>query len=180
MFDAVETTEEVVEDQAHEQLVFRVADMLLAIPVLQVREIFDRTPLLSLPQAPPEVLGMIDVRSRSIAVIDFSQKLGHGPMEAHEGSRIVVLECNALSPDEDDDAEGSPDDAQLLAILTDGVVGVTALEQADDQHLPTVGERWDATCMTNLGRLPTGEVVIRLDLEVMFGGDDYRVFSARA
>ncbi|MEM9387866.1 MAG: chemotaxis protein CheW [Pseudomonadota bacterium] len=174
MFDAVETTEETVDDEVHEQLVFRVADMLLAIPVLQVREIFDRTPLLSLPQAPPEVLGMIDVRSRSIAVIDFAQKLGHGPMQAHEGSRIVVLECDGLS----DAGDGSTDDTQLLAVLTDGVVGVTALEETDDQHLPTVGERWDATCVTNLGRLPTGEIVIRIDLEVMFGGEDYRVFSS--
>lgn len=177
MFDTVEAVEEIVEEEVDEQLVFRVDDMLLAIPVRCVREIFDRTPLLALPQSPPYVLGMIDVRSRSIAVVDFAQKLGHGAMASHEGSRIVVLECN-WARDEEDEAGAADGDPPLLAILTDGVVGVTALEESEDQSLPPVGERWDAACMTNLGRLPTGEVVIRVDLGAMFDGEEDRLFAS--
>ncbi len=178
MFEAVESEDVVVEDEVHEQLVFRIGEMLLAIPVLGVREILDRTPFLALPRTPPYVLGMVDVRSRSIAVIDFAQKLGAGPMSTHEGSRIVVLEFASATDAREPVSDGGADSARLIAILTDGVVGVTALEESEDQSIPPMGEPWDTQFMTSLGRLASGELVIRIDLEALFTDEDQRLFAS--
>lgn len=174
MFDVSEAVEEVVHDEAHEQLVFRMGDMLIAIPVLLVREILDRTPYIPLPRAPHYVLGMIDVRAESIAVIDLSQRLGNGATQEHESSRIIVLELPAPGASEADDAPQAP---RVLAILTDGVVAVTALDEADDQQVPEVGEEWSADFILGLGRLKEGQIVIRADLQRVFHAEHYQLFG---
>ena len=158
-------------EAVREKLVFRLADMLLAIPVTYVREIFDQRPLIPLPSAPHHVLGMMDVRGQSIAVVDFAQKLGHGMLEAHEGSRIVVLELESH-------ASAKPAaQIETIAILTDGVVSVAELEESGSQDVPNVGESWSADFITGLGRFD-GEVVLELDLERVFGnGDQPNLFA---
>ena len=50
-----------------------------AAPVSRVREILDLRPIARLPRAPAELLGVIDVRGRSIPVVDLRCLLGLPP-----------------------------------------------------------------------------------------------------
>lgn len=175
--DFTEAADEAQDDTVRERLVFRIGEMLIAIPVLYVREILDRTPCLPLPRAPHYVLGMIDVRSRSIAVLDFAAKLGCDALREHEGSRIVVLDL--LQGRTGREAGAAADGGGLLAILTDGVVSVAELDEARSEGVPAVGEQWDDAFIVGLARL-NGEVVIEVDLAQIFVDEPDLLFRARA
>ncbi|MEO0971638.1 MAG: chemotaxis protein CheW [Pseudomonadota bacterium] len=166
------------EDEVTEQLVFRMGDSLVSIPVLYVREILDRTPYSVLPRAPHHVLGMIDVRGTMIAVLDFAQKMGAAPMQEHPGSRIVVLEFEQ-DPTVMDVHALEPQETQLIAILTDGVVAVTALDAADVQQIPPIGELWNSDFILGVAKLD-GTPVIRLDLQCLFGDEQPLLFNMPA
>src|ERR1700684_4141723 len=65
---------------------------VFAVPVEAVVEILDMRPMFRLPDAPSYLAGLIDVRGRSVPVIDLRVKLGLPPAEATETTRIMVLE----------------------------------------------------------------------------------------
>lgn len=155
-----------------ERVVFRIGDMLLAITVAHVREILDVTSYTAIPQAPSYVLGMIDVRSTFIAVLDFAQRLGYAPSEQHSGSRILVLDFGAQARAEggDHDDEGATEATKLIGVLTDGVVTVAELEEGSAQDLPFIGEQWQQEVVTNVARLE-GEAVVEIDLEQMLSDE---------
>src|SRR5690606_39620237 len=53
-----------------------VAEDLFAAPIERVQEILEMRPIARLPRAPANLLGMIDVRSRAVPVIDLRATLG--------------------------------------------------------------------------------------------------------
>ena len=58
-----------------------VADELFAAPVERVHEILDARPVARLPQAPANLLGMIDVRGEGVPVLDLRLTLGREPAQ---------------------------------------------------------------------------------------------------
>jgi CheW-like domain len=65
---------------------------LFAVPVETVLEILDMREMFRVPDAPPHLAGLIDVRGRSVPVIDLRVKLGLAAVAATHGTRIMVLE----------------------------------------------------------------------------------------
>ncbi len=55
---------------------FKVADQLFGVPVGQVQDILTLSAIASVPLAPPEVRGMINLRGRIVTVIDVRMRLG--------------------------------------------------------------------------------------------------------
>ena len=72
-----------------------VADEIFAAPVGKVQEILDMRPIARLPQAPSNLLGMIDVRGQGVPVLDLRLTLGMEPKDDTENTRIVVLSSTA-------------------------------------------------------------------------------------
>src|SRR3569623_1577061 len=68
-----------------------VAGDLFAAPVAKVQEILDPQPIARLPQAPANLLGMIDVRGQGIPVLDLRLTLGLEAAENTENTRFIVL-----------------------------------------------------------------------------------------
>jgi purine-binding chemotaxis protein CheW len=68
---------------------------LFAVPVEAVLEILDMREMFRVPDAPPRLAGLIDVRGRSVPVIDLRVKLGLAPVAATHGTRIMVREVLA-------------------------------------------------------------------------------------
>src|SRR3569623_1134180 len=69
-----------------------VAGVLFAAPIEKVQEILDMRPVARLPQAPPNLLGMIDVRGQGVPVVDLRLTLGLPGAEDNENTRIIVLQ----------------------------------------------------------------------------------------
>lgn len=68
-------------------LSFRVADEDYAVPILQVQEIIGLTKTTVIPNTPPHVLGVINLRGTVVPVLDLRQKFG---MPAAERTRTTV------------------------------------------------------------------------------------------
>ncbi|PIW27573.1 MAG: chemotaxis protein CheW [Rhodospirillales bacterium CG15_BIG_FIL_POST_REV_8_21_14_020_66_15] len=72
---------------------FRVRKQLFGIPVLMVQDILSPDRIASIPLAPPEVRGSINLRGRIVTVIDVRVRLGLPPSkEASENAMAVTVE----------------------------------------------------------------------------------------
>ncbi|HEY4201648.1 MAG TPA: chemotaxis protein CheW [Devosiaceae bacterium] len=136
-----------------------VAKELFAAPVERVQEILDMRPIARLPQAPLNLLGMIDVRGRGIPVLDLRLTLGLDPVEDTENTRIVVLTVNG------------PTDSVTVGLKTDRVFEVTVLDEDRLDPPPTVKGDWSGDCIAGIGRR-NGSFVTVLDLDRLLGGMD--------
>ena len=133
-----------------------VADELFAAPVEKVQEILDMRPIARLPQAPGNLLGMIDVRGQGIPVVDLRLTLGLPAAVDSENTRIIVL---AL--------EGQTGDLRL-GLRADRVFEVTILDEEELDPPPAVSGAWTGRCIAGIGRR-NGRFVTVLDLERLLG-----------
>ncbi|EWY41629.1 chemotaxis protein CheW [Skermanella stibiiresistens SB22] len=132
---------------------------VFAVPVGKVREILDVRAISSLPHAPAYLLGIIDVRGRSIPVIDLRVKLGMPAVPATPDSRIIVTELAAAGR------------VLVLGLLADRVFEVTAMDGDRMDPPPDIGARWEARCVVGVGRRGDGFVIV-FDLEKLFADED--------
>ena len=63
---------------------FYIADQMFGIPVLKVQDILQPQHIASIPLAPPEVKGSINLRGRIVTVIDVRVRLGLKPKATKE------------------------------------------------------------------------------------------------
>jgi len=139
-----------------------VAGELFAAPVEQVQEILDTRPIARLPQAPPNLLGMIDVRGRGIPVLDLRLTLGLEPAADTENTRIIVLTVR-------------PKDTVLtVGLRADRVFEVTVLDADELSPPPAISGAWTGRSIAGIGRR-NGQFVTVLDLNCLLGSTDIPV-----
>ncbi len=142
-----------------------VGDELFAAPVSRVQEILDMRPIARLPQAPPHLLGMIDVRGQGVPVLDLRLTLGMAGAEDNENTRIVVLSIAAASGE------------VVLGLRADRVFEVTVLDSDTLDPPPAIQTGWSGHCIEGIGRR-NGLFVTVLDLDRLLG--DAAGFASRA
>ncbi len=122
-------------------MTFGLGEAVFALPVTLVQEILDARPVSRLPNAPPHLLGVIDVRGTSVAVADLRHLVGEPPREDAPDTRFVVLLL-------EHEGECLP-----VALRVDRVIEVTGL---DDDRLDPVAAAgllaWDPGMVAGLGR----------------------------
>lgn len=146
-------------DETIQYLTCGAGDETFALNVAQVREVLDVCPFSKVPNMPPFVRGMIDVRGQAVPVIDLRVKFGMAPAETTDSSRIMVLEVVV---------DGR---ALVIGALTDRVFEVTALDSGDVMPPPEIGTRWRSDIIRGIGRR-NGKFVIVLNLNKVFTMDD--------
>jgi purine-binding chemotaxis protein CheW len=112
---------------------------VFAVPVDTVVEILDMRPMFRLPEAPPYLAGLIDVRGRSVPVIDLRVKLGLPATATTETTRILVLEITI---------EGRP---LALGLIADRVFEVMGSISGRSRHRPTSASNGAPTTSTASG-----------------------------
>jgi purine-binding chemotaxis protein CheW len=133
-----------------------VGDELFAAPVESVQEILDMRPIARLPQAPANLLGMIDVRGQGIAVLDLRLTLGLEPADNTENTRIIVLTI-------------APSGRGLtVGLRADRVYEVTVLDAVELEPPPAVDGARLGQSIAGIGRR-NGQFVTVLDLDQLFG-----------
>lgn len=143
---------------AHEPrtyVTFELAEQIFAVDVADVREILDLQPISKLPNAPPDLLGMIDVRGEGIAVIDLPSRLGLMSQNSPKDSRIVVFELGA-----------SP--RKPVGVIADQVLSVVAIVETDIEPSPEAMTHWQPGAMTGVARVE-GQLIMMLALDQLFG-----------
>ncbi|MGG7565345.1 chemotaxis protein CheW [Rhodovulum sp. DZ06] len=122
-----------------------------AVPVERVQEILDLRPVARLPRNASAMLGMIDVRGRSVPVADLRALLGLGcGMDDHD-TRILVLSLS---------------DGRVAGLKTDRVYEVAALDRGALERPRGDGPRMDA--VAGIGRRD-GAFVAVLDADRLLG-----------
>ena len=139
---------------------FSVADDLFAVPIERVQEILELRAIARLPQSPSNLLGMIDVRTRGVPVIDLRTTLGRAVVEDTPATRIVVLSIE----------NGG---RQLtVGLKTDRVLDETTLDPP-----PEFGTGWVTHAIAGIGRR-NGAFVTVFDLDRLLGTTELPPASA--
>ncbi|MGQ0621037.1 MAG: chemotaxis protein CheW [Panacagrimonas sp.] len=68
---------------------FELAGQLYGVPILAVQEVLADAEVEPVPGAPPEVLGVINLRGQIVSVIDLHRRLGLAPSTRERGPLIV-------------------------------------------------------------------------------------------
>ena len=134
-----------------------VAEDLFAAPIERVQEILEMRPIARLPRAPANLLGMIDVRSRAVPVIDLRATLGLPLVVDTPNTRIVVLWIKSGGRD------------LTVGLKTDRVFEVTVLDDPELDPPPEAAVTWNAHAIAGIGRR-NGAFVTVFDLDQLFGG----------
>jgi purine-binding chemotaxis protein CheW len=139
---------------------------IFAVPVETVVEILDMRPVSRIPEAPPYLAGLIDVRGRGVPVIDLRVKLGLAATAATENTRILVLEIPLAGRH------------LSLGLIADRVLEVLALDLDQLEPPPDIGITWRSDYIRGVGRRGDGFVVI-FDLARLFSSEETALLDGR-
>lgn len=138
---------------------------VFGVPVNAVLEILDMRPVFRVPEAPNYMLGLIDLRGRSVPVLDLRTKLGLPSIPASETTRILVIELVV---------SGRP---LVLGLVADRVFEVIAFDAKDIEPAPDIGVRWRSQYIRGVGHRDARFVVI-FDLPRLFSTEDAIAIAA--
>ncbi|MBI5162948.1 MAG: chemotaxis protein CheW [Magnetospirillum sp.] len=139
---------------------------VFAVGVETVREILDVGAIVRLPNAPPFLIGLSDVRGQAVPVIDLRIKLGLPATPYTENTRIVVLDIPA---------GGRP---MVLGLLADRVFEVTALDGGGADPAPEIGVRWRSEYIRGIGRRGDSLVIV-FNLSRLLSSDEVALLDGR-
>jgi purine-binding chemotaxis protein CheW len=94
-------------------VILRVANREYALPVAQVIEILRMVAVTPLPESPPWIAGILNLRGKGVPVMDLRHRLGLPVLPADVNAHIVVLEVRG----------------QLLGLIADEVIEILLLSR---------------------------------------------------
>jgi purine-binding chemotaxis protein CheW len=156
-------------DNAHDKegkyLTFSLAGEEYGIGILKVKEIIGMITIRAIPQTPPHVKGVINLRGKVIPVIDLRLKFGMPSMDYTERTCIIVIEVSQELG------------YILIGILVDSVSEVLNIKRADIEDTPNFGARLNTDFI--LGMAKAGESIkILLDIDRVMSAEEVAALEA--
>jgi len=139
-------------------LTFALAQEEYGLPVLKVREIIKIMDITAVPQVPPHVKGVINLRGKVIPIIDLRLKFGMPTVDYTERTCIIVVEVELEAR------------RIMLGVIVDSVSDVLNIAADEIEATPDFGERLDTTYMQGVAKIK-GKVKIMLDLDRILAVD---------
>jgi purine-binding chemotaxis protein CheW len=150
---AMTTTKALQKGASELQLVsFEVSGEEFAVDILAVQEINRMMELTRVPQSPPEVEGVINLRGKIIPVLDLRRKFGMGSAERTEANRIIVVDVNK----------------KVLGFIVDKVHEVLRISSEIVEPAPAMACSINAEFISGVAKLED-RLIILLDLTRLFG-----------
>lgn len=138
-----------------------------AIPVTLVREILDYREPFRIPNGPPFLLGLTDLRGEGVTTVDLRVRLGLAPATPSLSTRILVVDVPI------------GDRLLTLGLVVDRVLDVSTVDTGEIGPAPDVGSRWASDYIAGIARRADGFVVF-IDMVRVFSGTDVAALSALA
>lgn len=127
---------------------FCLKDDLYAVDIMRIREIIRPQKLTPLPQAPPFVDGIINLRGAVIPVVDLRKRFAMEPRASSAATRLLIVRLSA----------------QTLGLVVDDVTEVITVPVKDIKPPPAVSEKGVGNNL--LGVCLSGEnMVMLLDID---------------
>ena len=127
---------------------FTVGDELFAVDILRVQEINRMMSLTKVPQSPPGVEGVINLRGRIIPVLDLRVQFGFPKSEQSEHTRIIVIEVKGST----------------IGFVVDSVREVMRINSNIVEPSPQMGTSIDSSYVSGVAKLDD-QLLILLELE---------------
>ena len=142
------------EVEADQYLVFTAQSQELGVQAMRVQEISQVLPVSHVPNAPPYIEGIMNLRGRIASVINFRKKFGFEPKEHDEDTRVIVVEL----------------DNYPIGITVDSVEEVVKIPDSSVQNLPeSTSTAESKEYITGIGMLDK-RLIILLDLDKVLTG----------
>jgi purine-binding chemotaxis protein CheW len=148
-------------------LTFTLAGEEYGIGILKVKEIIGIITITPIPQTPPYVKGVINLRGKVIPVIDLRLKFGLPLMEYTERTCIIVIEISKETGH------------ILIGILVDSVSEVLNIKGADIEDTPNFGTRLNTDFILGMAKAG-GAIKILLDIDRVMNADEVAALEKTA
>jgi purine-binding chemotaxis protein CheW len=140
-------------------LTFQLANEEFGIRVLKVREIMGMLDITAVPQTPPHVKGVINLRGKVIPVIDLRVKFGIPAVEYTQRTCIIVTQIQGENG------------LILMGTIVDGVSEVLNLAGPEIEDTPDFGENVTGGYLLGMAKVK-GKVKILLDIDRVLSAQD--------
>lgn len=130
---------------------FELAGQAYAVPITNVREILASPALTPLPDAPPVIEGVIDLRGTLIPVLDLAHLLAREGVERGPRARTVVVEVRGF----------------VIGFRVDRATQVVAASQDMMERLPALTREVGCLVVGSLVRQSDRPPILVLDLDVL-------------
>jgi purine-binding chemotaxis protein CheW len=141
--------------RAGKYLAFHLGAEEFGIPVLSVREIMGLQDITVVPQTPPHVRGVINLRGKVIPVIDLRLKFGLPSGEYGRRTSIIVVRLGEV----------------MMGVIVDGVSEVLNLTSAEIENTPDFGHGIETPYILGMAKTK-GKVRMLLDIEQILTTQD--------
>jgi purine-binding chemotaxis protein CheW len=145
--------------RAGKYLVFHLGEEEFGIQVQKVREIMGVQDVTQVPQTPPHVKGVINLRGKVIPVVDLRLKFNMPAREYTQRTCIIVVQIAG--------ARGT----MQMGVVVDGVSEVLNIAGADVEDTPSFGKEVEVPYVMGLAKLK-GKVKILLDIDQVMTARD--------
>lgn len=150
------------DDRAGKYLIFRLGSEEFGARVTKVREIMGIQDVTPVPQTPPFVKGVINLRGKVIPVVDLRLKFGLTP-EPYTARTCIIVIRTRVRPD------GS--DEWLMGIIVDEVAEVLTLTGHDIEDTPDFGTGAANTHLLGMAKVKD-KVKILLDIDQVLNNQE--------
>ena len=155
---------EAASDIAKQYLTFGLGAEIFAVDVAKAKEVLDNINITKVPQTPSYMLGVINLRSSVVPVIDMRLKFGMAKAEQTVDTCIIVLEI---------DVEG---ESIVIGALADSVREVLDIHQDQIEPPPRLGTKMNTDFIYGMGNCEDGFVII-LDIDHVFSTEELAVVT---
>ncbi|HSB67714.1 MAG TPA: chemotaxis protein CheW [Candidatus Methylomirabilis sp.] len=149
---------------AHQFLTFALGQEEYGVEILKIQEIKGYSAITPLPNTPPYVKGVLNLRGTIVPIVDLRKKFGLPEVEHNQFTVIVVVQVQG----------------KIMGFIVDGVSDVLSVTGADIQPTPDLHGQVDTSFLNGLAK--AGEkLVILLDIDkVLTAGEAVAAAQAAA
>lgn len=133
-------------------LTFTLGNREFGIDILRIREIIGMQTTRSVPNMPPHIKGVINLRGKVIPVMNLKTSFGMGELDENDRNCIVVLETM------------TPQGSSFMGLAVESVSDVTAIKSSEIEPTPTFGPGIDTRHILAMAK--TGKTGVKLLLDV--------------
>jgi purine-binding chemotaxis protein CheW len=149
---------------AQQYLTFGLGNETFAVDVAKTKEVLDDIKITRVPQTPAYMLGVLNLRSSVVPVIDMRLKFGMEQVEQTVDSCILVLEVSV------------DDDTIVVGALADSVREVLDILPDQIEPPPRLGTKLNTDFIHGMDNCD-GEFVIILDIDHVFSVEELAVVT---
>ena len=155
------------ESKAGKYLTFTLVGEEYGIAILRVKEIIGMMPVTSVPQTPPYVKGVINLRGKVIPVTDLRLKFGMEAIDYTERTCIIVVEIDG------------EDNVIRLGIVVDAVSEVLNIKEDQIEDSPNFGAALNTDFILGIAKIENS-VKILLDIDKVLNEQDIAALEKAA